>query len=211
MTKEGMIRVWDPLVRVFHWGLVAAFALAWLTAEASETAHEAIGYVAAGLIAARLVWGFTGPPYARFAQFLRAPDAVVAYLRDIAAGREKRHIGHNPAAGAMVVALLLAIGGTAYTGWLMADPARIAALPQAPALVAAAWADDDGDDRHGGRERSAAEARFEETHEVLANLSLLLVALHVGGVALASRRHHENLPLAMITGDKRAPGPDDVA
>jgi cytochrome b len=205
-----MIRVWDPFVRVFHWGLVAAFALAWLTAEESESAHETIGYVAAGLIAARVVWGFTGPHHARFAAFVRAPDVIVAYMRDMAAGREKRHIGHNPAAGAMVVALLLAIGGTAWTGWLMAEPARIAALPEAPAIVAAAWADSD-DDRGGDRRGSAAEERFEEIHEALANLSLLLVALHVGGVVLASRRHHENLPLAMITGDKRAPGPDDVA
>lgn len=212
MTKEGMIRVWDPFVRVFHWGLVAAFALAWLTAEESETAHETIGYVAAGLIAVRIVWGFSGLHYARFAEFVRAPDAVVVYLRDIAAGREKRHLGHNPAAGAMVVALLLAISGTCWTGWLMAEPSRIAALPEAPTFVAAAWADsDDDDERNDGARRSAAEERFEETHEFLANLSLMLVALHVGGVALASRRHHENLPLAMVTGDKRAPGPDDVA
>jgi cytochrome b len=211
MTKEGMIRVWDPLVRVFHWALVAAFALAWLTAEEWDAGHEAIGYVAAGLIAVRVAWGFTGPHYARFAQFVRAPDAVVGYLRDIAGGREKRYLGHNPAAGAMVVALLLAIGGTCWTGWLMAEPSRIAALPEAPAIVAAAWADSDNDERKAGGRRSAAEERFEETHEFLANLSLLLVALHVGGVALASRRHHENLPLAMVTGDKRAPGPDDVA
>jgi cytochrome b len=93
----------------------------------------------------------------------------------------------------------------------MAEPSRIAALPEAPAIVAAAWADSDNDERKAGGRRSAAEERFEETHEFLANLSLLLVALHVGGVALASRRHHENLPLAMVTGDKRAPGPDDVA
>ena len=210
MSKAMMIRVWDPFVRVFHWALVGAFALAWLTAEESESTHETVGYVAAGLIAARILWGFTGPHYARFAQFVRAPDAVVAYLRDIAAGREKRYLGHNPAAGAMVVALLLAIGGTAYTGWLMAEPARIAALPQAPAIVAAAWADSDDDDREPGG-RNAAEERFEEIHEMLANLSLALVALHIGGVVLASRRHHENLPLAMVTGDKRAPGPDDVA
>ena len=205
MTKEGMIRVWDPFVRVFHWGLVAAFAVAWLSAEEAEGLHEAVGYAAAALIAARIVWGFAGPHYARFAEFVKGPDKVIAYLRDILAGREKRHIGHNPAAGAMVVALLLSIGGTAYTGWLMEEPARMAA---APAIVAMAWADDD---EHGEGGGEAARERVEGIHETLANLSLLLVALHVAGVALASRRHHENLPLAMVTGDKRAPSPEDVA
>ena len=36
-TKDvATLRVWDPLVRVFHWGLVAAFATAWLTADWRE-------------------------------------------------------------------------------------------------------------------------------------------------------------------------------
>lgn len=203
----GKVRVWDPLVRVFHWGLVAAFATAWLTADELQPVHELAGYTVAGLIAFRLVWGLVGSRHARFAQFLKGPGETLAYLGDMARGRERRYLGHNPAGAAMIVALLVTLSGTAFTGWLMEDETRLAMIPAMPAIVAPAWADDDGDE--GVRE--AVAGPLKDIHETLANLMLLLAALHVGGVVLASFRHHENLPHAMVTGDKRAPGPGDIA
>lgn len=209
MTEK--IRVWDPLLRAFHWGLVAAFALAWLTAEELQPVHEAAGYAVAGLLAFRLVWGIVGPGHARFARFLRGPRATLTYLADMFRGREARYLGHNPAGAAMIVAILVTLAGTAYTGWAMENPARIAALPDLPGIVAPAHADgydDDDDDGYYGA-RGGGEA-LEELHEGFASLMLVLVALHVGGVVLASVRHRENLARAMVTGDKRAPGPGDV-
>lgn len=202
-TKR-VVRVWDPLIRVFHWSIVAAFAVAWLSAEELDTVHEVAGYVVAGLVAFRLIWGLVGSRHARFSQFLKGPRAVMSYLGDMARGKERRYLGHNPAGAAMIVALLVTLSGTALTGWLMAEPDRLALLPDMPQIVAPAWADDDG-----GAE-SGAEGVLEEVHETLANLMLLLVALHVGGVVLASFRHHENLARAMVTGDKRAPAPGDI-
>lgn len=208
-TKDvATLRVWDPLVRVFHWGLVAAFATAWLTADEVQPVHEFAGYTVAGLVAFRLIWGFAGSRYARFAQFVKGPGATLAYLGSMLGGRERRYLGHNPAGAAMIVALLLTISGTAFTGWLMAEPDRVAMLPALPQIVAPAWADDDGDEYGEGRE---VESPLKEVHETLANLMLLLVAAHVGGVVLASLRHRENLARAMITGDKRAPEPGDIA
>ena len=196
------VRVWDPLVRAFHWSLVATVALAWLSADEVQPVHEVTGYVVAGLIAFRLVWGLIGGRYARFSQFVKGPGSALAYLRTMLRGPERRYIGHNPAGAAMIVALLLSLSGTALTGWLSADPARVAMLPDMPRIVTPAWADD-------GREEE--EETLEDLHEVLANLSLFLVALHVGGVLLSSLRHRENLVHAMVTGRKRAPGGDDIA
>lgn len=204
-----VVRVWDPLVRVFHWGLVAAFATAWLSAEEIQPLHEIAGYAVAALVGLRIVWGFAGGRYARFAQFVRGPRATLSYVGDVAKGRERRYLGHNPAGAAMVVAILVTLSGTALTGWLMAEPERAVAVSGQLAIVAPALADDD-DDEGGGGEREA-DGPLKEVHETLADAMLLLVALHLGGVALASFRHRENLARAMVTGRKRAAGPGDVA
>ncbi|EAQ23906.1 cytochrome b/b6 domain-containing protein [Roseovarius sp. 217] len=203
-TKGPTVRVWDPLVRVFHWTLVVAFAIAWLSAEELSTVHEIAGYGIAALVAFRLVWGLIGSRYARFAGFIKRPGTTLAYLGDMVRGKERRYLGHNPAGAAMIVALLVTLSGTAFSGWLLEEPDRMAMLPEVPQIVAPAFADGDNEYGNGG------EDMLEETHEVLANLMLLLVALHIGGVVLASIRHHENLARAMITGDKRSPAPGDI-
>jgi cytochrome b len=94
-----MISVWDPLVRAFHWALAASFAVAWLSSEKSDSLHNAAGYTAGALVALRVVWGFLGPRYARFAQFERSPDTVIAHLRAIKDGSERRYIATIRRAG----------------------------------------------------------------------------------------------------------------
>ncbi len=176
-----MIRVWDPFVRAFHWALALTFAVAWVSSEHMEQAHAAAGYVAGALVLARIVWGFIGPEYARFSQFVRSPERVASYFRAIANGSERRFVGHNPAGGAMIVALLAAMAAAVATGWLLTTDAF--------------WG-------------STAAQRV---HSVAAHGVLLLVLLHLIGVALASVRHKENLVRAMMVGDKRVAGPDDAA
>jgi cytochrome b len=165
--------VWDPLIRVFHWALVGAFTVAYLSAEEDEQVHVAAGYVIGGLLVVRILWGLFGPHHARFSDFVFSPTVILRDLRDLVAGRSKRYLGHSPAGGAMVVALLISLSVTCLTGIAMAP---------------------NGDD---GPEL------FEELHEVAAALTLALVVAHIAGVLLTSILHRENLPLAMITGRKR--------
>ena len=176
-----MIRVWDPLVRTFHWTLALSFAVAWLSSEHSGRLHELAGYVAGVLVLARVAWGFFGPGYARFSQFVQPPAAVAAYLSSIATGSERRFIGHNPAGGAMIVILLASVMATAATGWMLTTDAFWGSLA------------------------------VQRVHSILAHGVLLLVLAHLGGVALASVRHRENLVRAMVIGDKRAAAPGDVS
>ena len=160
----------------------------------------------------RLIWGLVGSHYARFTQFLRGPSTVIGYIRDMTAGRERRYIGHNPAAAVMIVALLLTLAGVSWTGWLLENPLRIAQMPDLPQVVAPAFADDDeyGESGEYEDDEDGGEEIVEDLHELLANGLLVLIALHVGGVILASVRHRENLTRSMVTGDKRAPEDGDV-
>ena len=171
--QDATVRVWDPAVRIFHWSLAVSILIAWLTADEWKDVHIWTGYAAAALIAFRLLLGFFGSPRARFSDFVRSPLAVWRYARDVVAGRDARYIGHNPAGGVMIVALLLTIAAIAATGWMQTL------------------------DRFWGEEW------LEEVHETLANGLLVLIFLHVGGVIFASMRHAENLVLSMITGNKR--------
>lgn len=111
------IKVWDPLVRVFHWALVGCFIAAFLVEE-GDTAHRWLGYAMLALVAIRIAWGFVGGRHARFVDWVRGPRTVARYLRERATGRSRRHLGHNPAAAVMILTLLAGIVVVATTGWL---------------------------------------------------------------------------------------------
>lgn len=173
VTPPATVKVWDPFVRVFHWSLAALFVAAYVSGDMSERVHVAIGYVVAGLIALRVAWGFVGPAPARFSNFVYSPRAVAAYLREAARFRSPRHLGHNPAGGAMIVALLVMIVGISVTGTMMTTDA----------YWGSQWVDD--------------------LHNTLTKLTVGLIAIHVVGVIVASIEHGENLVKSMITGCKR--------
>lgn len=175
-TRPGMVPVWDIAVRVFHWTLVGAFLTAWVSAEEWDAVHEIAGYVVAGLVAFRLLWGIVGSRHARFADFVRSPATVLRFLRDTVTLSAPRYVGHNPAGGAMVVALLIALATIAGSGFMMTTDA----------FWGVRW--------------------VREAHEIAVDATLVLIALHVLGVVLASIEHRENLVAAMFTGRKRASG-----
>ena len=187
MSHTNTIKVWDPLVRWFHWTLVAAFTIAFITEDDFLTLHTWAGYTVLGLLLLRLVWGFIGTRYARFSDFVHSPATVRAYLKDILRFKAKRYIGHNPAGGAMIVLLLVSLALTSLTGLAVYGAGENAGL-------LAGWLGQLG-------ERWAEV--FEEVHEFFAGLTLLLVFIHVGGVLFESLLHRENLIKAMVNGYKR--------
>jgi cytochrome b len=185
------VKVWDPLVRIFHWSLVATFTTAFLTGEEVEDVvkngsveegfrmelHENAGYVVLGLVVFRIIWGLIGGKSARFGDFIYPPSMVFGYLFDLLRFKAKRYLGHSPAGGAMVLALLIALPIVAGTGVLLTLDAFKGSIG------------------------------LGEVHAAAANITLGLILVHIAGVVIASIEHKENLVRAMIHGRKRGETP----
>lgn len=213
------VKVWDPVVRIGHWVLVIAFFTAYFTEEEFLTQHVWAGYTVGAIVIFRFFWGLGGTgKHARFSNFIYSPKAVFGYLKGLAQGKPQHYLGHNPAGGAMVIALLLSLCGTVFTGLNLyaveenAGPfaqfhmSQTSSLPTV-AIVSEAKADEDDDEQktqHGEKfvVNEQDEEFWEELHEFFANFTLFLVGLHVLGVIFSSLIDKENLVKAMITGKK---------
>lgn len=172
MTRH---KVWDPLVRLFHWTLVVAFAANALFTDDESDLHAWVGYLVLGLVVIRLLWGLIGTRHARFSDFLPRPGAIADQLGDIATGRRRVHLGHTPLGALMIFNLLATLLGIALTGHLMTT------------------------DAYWGVEW------VEEAHEALVTWAEISIVLHIAAVIWESRRTGVNLPRAMVTGVKTVP------
>jgi cytochrome b len=167
------VKVWDPVVRLFHWTVVLGCLLNLFVVESGETLHLWIGYAIAGVLVVRIVWGFVGTRYARFSDFLPFPSRLVPYLAALARGKEPRMLGHNPAGAVMMLVLMALLAGVSISGHMMS--------------LDAFWGED----------------WLEELHGALANGILVLALLHALAGLIESWRHRENLIWSMVTGRKR--------
>jgi cytochrome b len=193
-------RVWDIAIRIFHWSLVAAFTIAYLTEDDFETLHTYAGYTVLGLVTFRILWGLIGTRYARFTQFIYSPARVIDYIGGLIKGKPKHYTGHNPAGGYMVLALLISLLATTWSGMVLYGTEGKGPLANTTInIISPAYADDD---EHGKGEGKEGDEFWEEIHEFFANFTLFLVILHIAGVIVSSIAHRENLVRAMITGKK---------
>ena len=121
---------WDPIVKLTHWGIVAAVIGNALVTEEGSGWHIWVGYGLAALLALRLLWGLIGPKEARFSAFPPSPARALAHLGEIGRDEAVRHRSHNPLGALMVYAiwgtLLVVIGsGIAMSGPPPADPSAV--------------------------------------------------------------------------------------
>lgn len=166
------VKVWDPVVRIFHWSLVLGFAANATLVSDHSPLHLWIGYGVTSLVLFRILWGFIGTHYARFSSFPPSLSAATGQLTDMVRGNTDSHRGHTPLGALMIYNLLGSLLMIGLTGFLLTT-----------ALLAnAGW--------------------VAELHEICVVWAELSVVLHIAAVLFESHRTKVNLPRAMITGRK---------
>jgi len=191
-TEDLPLKVWDVPTRLAHWAIVLLFGVSWLTAEQGWiTWHRLSGSSMLCVVLFRLFWGVWGSDTARFAQFVRGPRKVGAYVGRLLRGKKgPAGLGHNPLGAWSVVAMLGLLLLQAGLGLFAVDEYGIEGGPLAQHLSF-----------EGARQVAAI-------HEAVFDLLLVVVALHACAVVAHLVIGGDNLVGPMITGRRRAgPGP----
>jgi cytochrome b len=173
------VPVWDRVVRLVHWGLVACVLLNFGVLEEGEGPHRVTGYLAVALVLLRVVWGFVGSRHARFADFFPTPARLRAHLADLRAGRPARHLGHNPLGAVMMLSLMALVLALGVTGYLQ------------------------------GLDAFFGEAWLQHVHEALAQTLVGLAGVHAAAAIVMGRLERTHLVAAMVTGRKAVPAQGD--
>lgn len=174
------VPVWDLPVRLFHWTLVALIAFSWWSAENEKVEwHIWSGLGVLSLLIFRILWGFFGSSTARFGSFVRGPRAVLDYARN---PRGWREIGHTPLGAVSVVVLLGLLTVQVALGLVLSDEDGLVTAPLNRFVSF-----------------DAAE-RAHDLHELLFNVLLVFIALHVAAIVFYRLVYGKRLTGAMITG-----------
>ena len=183
------IQVWNLFIRLFHWVLVIAFTVSYISGENEEfTIHHYSGYLITTLIVARIIWGCIDRGHGRFSHFVYGRKHLLDYSSKLISGKAPRYIGHNPLGGLMVIAMLTLLLLTVVSGMMLL-----------------------GIDEYEGPLYFLGDLSFAnelasvtgEIHELSSTLMLPAIALHVLGVLFSSFYHRENLVWSMVNGKKR--------
>jgi len=193
-SDKKSVAVWDGPTRVFHWLIVALIPAAYATARPNWMEwHARVGYALLVALLFRLLWGVLGGQTARFANFLASPGAALRHLKHLFRPESDRQVGHNPAGGWMVIALIGLMLGQSLTGLYVAN--------------------DIADDGPLTERVPAAVATFiEDAHDILLWRALeAAIVLHLAAILAYAAFNGQNLVLPMLTGRKllaaRTPAP----
>jgi len=188
--SNAPVRVWDLPTRLIHWLFVIGIGFMWWTAETGRMEwHRWAGYTLLGLVLFRIYWGFFGSSTARFGQFVRGPGAILRYLR----GDWPAAAGHNPLGALSVLALLGLLLAQLTLGLFAVDVDGIESGPLSLYVSFEAG-------------RAAA-----EWHELIFNVLMIVIVLHIVAVLVYLLVKKQNLMGAMISGKRTFDTPVEPA
>lgn len=184
VTAAARVRVWDAPTRLFHWTAVSLVAFSWFTADNGLIKlHLWSGSALLALLIFRVLWGFAGSTTARFAHFVKGPQAVIGYIFPKTKEPKALYAGHNPAGGWMVIVLIAMLCAQAVIGLFANDDVRF----NGPLSMLV------------GKDVSD---RLTELHGVIFNCLLALIWAHVVAVLFYLFVKGENLIGPMCHGSK---------
>ncbi len=181
------VKIWDPALRIFHWLLAVLVITTFLLGKFGPNVmklHFWLGYAIIGLLVFRVIWGFVGPPSARFSHFLRGPGAVMRYAKGMWRREPSHWPGHNPLGALAVIAMLAVLIWQVGSGLILDPDDYINVGPLADQVSS-----------------QTARGRVGWHHRG-ANLILILVLMHIAIIAFYRIWKNEDLVRPMINGWK---------
>ncbi len=181
-------KIWDPVIRLWHWLLLVSVTTGWLLGKFRDFAtvewHIYLGYCTGILVIIRLMWGIFGPVPVRLRTLLPSPSQIMEYTCHFGNREPSGSLGHNPLGALSVVIMLVLLAVQVCTGLFSEDDALFASGPLA------GWISS------GGVLKATA------IHHFVATLLLVFVGIHVAAVLYYLLWKRENLIVPMITGWK---------
>lgn len=190
-----MVRIWDLPVRLFHLLLVLLVIALFVTGKLGGNWlewHKRAGFSVLGLVTFRIIWGFAGSHHARFANFVRGPKTMLAYLKSLANKEAPHYAGHNPLGAISVLAMLTLLLVQAILGLFSNDDVML----EGPYAVMVSKALSD---------------QLTGLHKLNGDFILVLIGLHLVAIAFAYFYKKENLIVPMFTGDKKLSATDAIS
>jgi cytochrome b len=185
--EKRTVRVWDWPVRLTHWALLLCVVGCFGTAEygwLDMQWHFYFGYAVLVLVIFRVLWGFFGSEYARFASFLPSPKLLVDYLR----GRALPTLGHNPLGALSVLAMLGLLLLQGISGLFNSDQVLwFGPLSEAVSRRIADW--------------------MHDAHQWGETALLIFIGVHIAAIAFYQLFKRQQLIIAMFTGRKHCTDP----
>lgn len=167
-------KLWDPLIRLFHWSVAFIFIANYFFNEAGDNWHQWLGYAALVWVLVRFCWGFFGKGAARWSDFFPTSTRLTLHIKALVAGKDYHRMGHSPLGALVMIMMMICILSLGVTGYMMQE-------------IDYFWGVD----------------WVEIVHGWIANGLLVLVIVHISAALFESYRLKENLPLSMVTGNRR--------
>lgn len=177
------IYIWSLPTRVFHALFASFIVLAFITGDEDRLLdyHAIIGYAILILLLFRFIWGFIGPKYSRFKDFPLGKENVIDFIKTEFFTDKSKFTGHNPLASYVMISMLIVAFLAIFTGIL-------------------AFGIQEGKGILSSLNSSMFKEMelFEEIHEFLSSLFLVLLAAHIGGILTDKLLHSKNETLKSI-------------